>query len=94
MPAELIDEQDAARLIDHQQEILDKVHPEDLAARIHADAIAMAAETESYLRECHGHLTDTRAESGRHGKQLLKMIDFQTQLRAHHLDQLERLQLA
>ena len=96
---DLIDEQESATLLARQSEILDRTQLEipgsgfsqDPALQLHHDAITMAAETESYLRECYGHLADTRAEAGRHGKQLLRLIDFQTQFRAHHLDKLDRL---
>ncbi len=87
---ELIDEQDVAALLDRQDLILVAAE-NDEAAQIHVSGVRMAEATEAYLREAYGQLADTKAEAGRHGERLLDLIDYQVQLRAHHLDYLDRL---
>jgi phosphoribosylaminoimidazole-succinocarboxamide synthase len=87
---ELIDEQDVAALLERQTHILDAAR-HDEAAQIHVSAVRMAKACETYLRECYGHLADTKSEAGRHGDHLLDLIDYTVQLRAHHLDYLDRL---
>jgi len=79
--ADIIDELQAARLLDHEGEILER-HEKDPGCRIHIDSCGMAGAIADFLREldaADGISVDSR------------LIDYANQLHAHHLDMLDRL---
>jgi hypothetical protein len=90
---ELIPEQDVAALLDRQDLLVKGTRPGE-GAEVHLSGISMALAGEIYLRECYALLAEARAEDGPHGDRLLDLIDYQVQLRAFHLDHLQRINLA
>lgn len=84
----IIDEQDVARLLDNQGEIVERHGAGDPASRIHVDAQDMAAEIRQYL-DC---AVAQMEEAGLNGAAEVRQLrDYADQLQAHHLDHLDRL---
>jgi hypothetical protein len=92
---ELIDEQDVADLLNREADIIDRCDKRDLTAQLHLSGAAMARATELHLRLCYARVADVPyPEFRQQAEQLLTLIDYQVQLRAHHLDFLEGLEPA
>lgn len=82
---DIIDEQYAAHLLGNEGEIIER-HEPDPACRIHIDSISMAGAIADYLRSVAEGIP-TGLSSG----DVLLLADYADQLRAHHLDCLDRL---
>ena len=82
---DIIDEQELARLLANQGDIVDRHETE---ASLHISAQAMASELVDYL----GVVAEKMTANGLNGAaHVAKLKDYAEQLQAHHLDCLDRL---
>jgi hypothetical protein len=89
---ELIDEQDAARLLERAAEIIARANDRaDPAASIHISGYHISEQLNRYLRDAYAEAAASRREDTPAGQSLLQFIDWTDQLAAHHLDFLDRL---